>query len=243
MLGNDVVDFGDAESRAAGLHPRFDRRVFDPVERAWIAASPHGEHVRWLIWAAKESAYKAARKQDPRTVFAPVRFAVRRAGVSRATVVAGTRRFDVDLVMNARHVHAVARGTADSPGPLCTAVAPLPAGATPSDAVRQLVVATLAPILGVTCDALSIRRHGRIPELWLHGRRSAADLSLSHHGRFVAFACVLPAQRLSIDWLEHRTQISEHRQNRMISDQRSVIAVPGSVLPPVFRQSLHWRAL
>src|SRR5437867_200164 len=62
MLGNDLVDLGDADSCAAALHARFDGRVFDPVEREWIAASPHGERVRWLIWAAKESAYKAARK-------------------------------------------------------------------------------------------------------------------------------------------------------------------------------------
>jgi hypothetical protein len=41
--------------------------------------------------------------------------------------------------------------------------------------------------LGVTHD-------GRIPRLERAGHAVGADLSLSHHGRFVAFACVLPVE-------------------------------------------------
>jgi len=81
MLGNDVVDLGDPESRAGARHARFDARAFDRTERALIATSPRGEHERWRLWAAKESAYKAARKEDPCTVFSPQRFAVRRAAL------------------------------------------------------------------------------------------------------------------------------------------------------------------
>lgn len=194
MIGNDVVDLGDAESRAAGQHARFDDRVFAAVERELIAASPLGERARWVIWAAKESTYKAARKEDPRTVFAPGRFLVRFESDERASVRVGDWRFRVDVAVDANHVHAVARAAADPPDPICTAVGPH-AGVAPSDAVRHLVVATLARVLGLPPDDLAIRRDGRIPTLWLRGRRSLADLSLSHHGRFVAFACVLAPRR------------------------------------------------
>src|SRR5439155_10573151 len=64
MIGNDIVDLGDSESHAEGRHPRFDGRVFDETEHALIDATPEPERVRWLLWAAKESAYKAARKED-----------------------------------------------------------------------------------------------------------------------------------------------------------------------------------
>ena len=192
MIGNDVVVLGDPESRAEGRHARFDGRVFDETERALIAATLWPERVRWLLWAAKESAYKAARKEDSRTVFAPSRFHVRREAGAGLTVSIGERRFRVDVVVGAEHVHAVARGAGDPPAAMHSAVARLQGRATGTDAVRQLTVATLSRLFGVAPEDLAIRREGRIPALWFRGRRSPADLSLSHHGRFVAFACRLP---------------------------------------------------
>ena len=94
--------------------------------------------------------------------------------------------------MGAEHLHAVARGAADPPAAVHSAVARLPALATGSEAVRQLAIARLSRLLAVAPEELAIRREGRIPALWLRGCRSPADLSLSHHGRFVAFACRLP---------------------------------------------------
>jgi len=192
MMGNDVVDLGDPESRAEARHPRFDRRVFDETERALIGASAQPERTRWLLWAAKESAYKAARKEDPHTVFAPSCFVVRPEGDARVSVAVGERRFQVDLGAGADHVHAVARAEGDSPDAICTAIAKLPELSTGSDAARWLAIATLSRLLGVAPEELALRRDGRIPSLWLRDRRSSADLSLSHHGRFVAFACTLP---------------------------------------------------
>ena len=33
MIGNDVVDLGDADTRPGAQHRRFDERVFAPSER------------------------------------------------------------------------------------------------------------------------------------------------------------------------------------------------------------------
>jgi len=192
MIGNDVVDLGDADSRIAEHHPRFDRRVFAPAERDLIAASRDGERLRWLLWAAKESAYKAARRLDARTVFSPVRFVVSLGSETAATVDAPCGPFDVDLDADAEHVHAVARARDDARATVYSAVARLgPGGAasTPSAAVRRVTVPTLAHLLDVPEDDLAIDRDGRVPWLRVRGRPAAVDLSLSHHGRFVAFAC------------------------------------------------------
>jgi len=192
MIGNDVVDLGDPECRAEGRHPRFDGRVFDEAERALIETSGQPERIRWLLWAAKESAYKAARKEDPRTVFTPSRFHAERHADERLTVSLGDRRFLVDVGVGVEHLHAVARGAGDPPATTHGAVARLPEQATGSEAVRQLAIATLSRLLGIAPEELAIRREGRIPALWLRGRPSPVDLSLSHHGRFVAFACRFP---------------------------------------------------
>ncbi|MFN8543974.1 MAG: 4'-phosphopantetheinyl transferase superfamily protein [Candidatus Binatia bacterium] len=192
MIGNDIVDLDDPESRPASRHPRFDARAFATEERALIAASTDAERTRWTLWAAKESAYKVARQHAPATVFAPSRFLVRLEDAGQATVRVGDRRFDVRIAFGAGHVHAVACGAEDPPEALCAAVAELPPGAPPaSTAVRRLAIATLAHALRISPDDLTIHRDRRVPTLWLRGRPSPAALSLSHHGRFVAFACAV----------------------------------------------------
>ena len=65
MIGNDVVDLGDAEVQPGATHPRFDARVFAREEREALRASGAPNRLRWILWAAKEAAYKAARKLDP----------------------------------------------------------------------------------------------------------------------------------------------------------------------------------
>ncbi len=59
----------------------------------------------------------------------------------------------------------------------------------PSLAARRLARESLAVELGVAVSELEVRRCGRIPALWLHGEPAGFDLSLSHHGGWVAFAC------------------------------------------------------
>lgn len=58
----------------------------------------------------------------------------------------------------------------------------------PGVAVRQLALRAIARELGVDPARLSIGRRGRIPTVELDGRTTKLALSLSHHGRFVAFA-------------------------------------------------------
>jgi len=196
MIGNDVVDLGDADSRVAGHHPRFDDRVFTSTERDLIAANAAGERVRWLLWAAKESAYKAVRREDVRAVFSPSHFVVRMTPGSPATVEAEGRTFDVEFSGDEEHVHAIAYGHGDADAVVYGAVARLVPGAasTPSEVVRRITLTTLSRLLGVAVADLAIDRDGRVPTLRLRGRPCAAEISLSHHGRFVAFACRWPGR-------------------------------------------------
>lgn len=229
MIGNDVVDLGDADCLPGGLHPRFDARVFSRSELALLDRCADRDRTRWALWAAKESAYKAARRLDPRTVFSPSRFVVELHDENRATVFAGGRLLVVELVATPRYVHAVAHGAGAGAAHHCSAVARLDPDRTdrtdtmatadtadtmattasaataatmatmdqranrPSIAVRSLALATLAQALSVAPGDLVISREGRVPMLYLRARRDPIALSLSHHGRFVAFACALPS--------------------------------------------------
>jgi phosphopantetheinyl transferase (holo-ACP synthase) len=56
LVGNDVVDLRDPENQPEAIHPRFDDRVFTWAERARILAAGSPHRMRWVLWAAKESA-------------------------------------------------------------------------------------------------------------------------------------------------------------------------------------------
>ncbi len=203
LVGNDVVDLRDPENQPDAIHPRFDDRVFTWTERAGIlaAASPH--RMRWLLWAAKESAYKVARKMDGRVYFSPRAFRVRIPGGEPespepflAEVSHEAGRFEVCLEGTDEWVHAVASSTGEGVAranwqlrSLGREAARRIPGLEASARVRKLARSAIASALSaVPSDIVIAAAAKRVPRVWWRGERLPVDLSFSHHGRFVACA-------------------------------------------------------
>ena len=200
MIGNDIVDLCDPDADFATFSARFDQRVFAPSERSRIAMSEDPEICRWRMWSAKEAAYKAARKADPTVIFSPKRFEVRfletdSPGAEIRLGSTNPSRIEVQFFSEGSSVHAVAL----SPGWKharvvhgCERISTHSLGTASSSgsgsAARRLALARLARALEFRRDQLEIRREDRIPVLFENGRRVAGNLSLSHHGEWVAFA-------------------------------------------------------
>lgn len=194
MLGDDVVDLADAETCAGAQHPRFDARVLSAAERAAVAAAPDTERarrLRWTFFAAKEAAYKLVRRLEPATPFSPGRFEVTLADAGAARVRHEGRTLDVAFAEHDGAIHAVASLAGAAHGPRLAALAHTAAGEDESLAARRLACARVAEALGVGAARLAVVREGRLPALRLDGAPLDATLSLSHHGRFVGFACEL----------------------------------------------------
>lgn len=205
MVGNDVVDLRDPDTEPSTLGPGFDKRVFSGSELEGLRQSRDPVCQRWRLWAAKEAAYKLVRKLRPRVVFSPSRFFVElpadaggECDTAAGSVLHEGVRYPVRVTRREGAIHAIsaprltgARGLVHG----CRRLEPHelderdPEAAT--RAVRRLCLESLALPLRVRASDLEVRRRGRIPELWLRGARAAADLSLSHHGSLVAFACSL----------------------------------------------------
>jgi len=189
MVGNDVVDLRARAVVSGPRHPRFDARVFAPAEHRALRESAAPNALRWTLWAAKEAAYKVAKKLDDATVWSPLRFVVSLDGACGGTVEHAGRQIPVRVEADGERVHAVATDRAEALAGVRSRVAELRAeDADPSAAVRSLAREELAPLLGAPPGALEFARRGRIPLLRLAGRAAPFDLSLSHHGRFVAYA-------------------------------------------------------
>jgi hypothetical protein len=194
-LGNDVVDLGDPEARLDGRHPRFEERVFTPGERAALAASRQRQRLHWALWAAKESAYKARKRLAPEAVFSPREYEVELSPLPAAGepgVVSGHARrhgeaFALEVQVDGATVHAIARAGPEKATPARILWRVVPAVGDPGLSVRRLAAAAIGSALGL--DPGDLRIAGRPPALLHRGRVLGATVSLSHHGRFVAFAC------------------------------------------------------
>ena len=189
MVGNDVVDLRDRSVATGPRHPRFDARVFAPSEHRALRESDEANPLRWAFWAAKEAAYKVAKKLDDAAIWSPVRFVVHIDASGAGRVEHEGRDISVRVEKDAERVHAVACDTEASLSRVRARVAELPAAdANPSATVRALAREDLAGVLERGAELLEIARRGRIPVLRVDGEDAPLDLSLSHHGRFVAWA-------------------------------------------------------
>jgi phosphopantetheinyl transferase (holo-ACP synthase) len=192
-VGNDVVDLADPEAGLSGLHPRFGERVFGAAERRALEASRSRHRLHWALWAAKESAYKARKRLDPGAVFAPREYEVELSPLPAAGGVAVGRVFHrgdvfaLEVSVDGASVHAVATSEGEAGGRVLWRVER--AGCDPSVAARRLAATAIGSALGL--DPAGLRIVGRPPVVTDGDRRLPAEVSLSHHGRFVAFACTL----------------------------------------------------
>ena len=192
MVGNDVVDLRDPESDPATLHPRWDSRVFNSAERRQIASEAEPNPLRWKLWAAKEAAYKLVRKLDGGIVFSPSKFEVELGSEGRGHVSFASFRFPVRLMDVVDGIHAIAREQSDAEDAIIAGhkrIAASADAATPGREARMLALTRIAAALGADPSEFEVRRERRIPKLWRLGRPCHLDLSLSHHGGLVGFAC------------------------------------------------------
>jgi phosphopantetheinyl transferase (holo-ACP synthase) len=200
IVGNDIVDLGDPEahhgaSKAGGCHPRFDARVFAPSELAALEASESRRLMRWILWSAKEAAYKAARQENSNVVFSPVRFIVRMSSTRQGFVSYADRRWPVRVTHQENCIQALVSGDADKRSTLWESRR-LTAEelADPSRSVRQFAMAAIASRLGLSPSDIRIERSGRIPKLLFTQNGTSHALSLSHHGVYAGFAFSLGSE-------------------------------------------------
>lgn len=207
-VGNDIVDLQDPEALPGASHPRFDLRVFTRDERARLLRCHRPTTLRWRFWAAKESAFKAARQLDQSTRFLPRRFTLGPwEGAGYRVVHSDGARFRVRIEATHGWIHAVAAPDPsdevgrsflesdtmrDSDRTIQVQRIEGPRTACdPGGRVRELAATAAASLLSLCPSEIRIRKVAGIPRAERRGRVLPVSISLSHHGRFVACACVL----------------------------------------------------
>lgn len=220
VVGNDVVDLSHPRCRGIPLEGRFVDRVCTADERARILASAEPRRALWRTWAAKEAAYKVASKVlGSPPPFVHDRFRVHTEGGGDGAGAGGYVAFR-DLRIPFREepgappeaLHVVAWLPAGSHR-LEATVERLPGGPPPLERlgerekaavhspasawVRLHARARAADLMGLPESGLEIVCHpgppGRsAPRLLVAGRPGGWDVSLSHHGGWIAWALGRP---------------------------------------------------
>jgi len=190
MIGNDIVDLSDPESFRDARHSRFDRRVFVPDEIRLLSTDHSDLQRRWILWSAKEAAYKAARRESAEVSFSPVRFVVDLDRSLFGSVRYGTRHWPARIEIDGDCVHAVVSEDASFAGILSgTCRLTSTELRDPSGGGRRFALSSIAKELGLATSDLRIEKIDRIPQLILAGKAAPVALSLSHHGSYAGFAC------------------------------------------------------
>jgi len=154
----------------------------------------------WSFWACKETAYKVVKKYLSAVAFVPRRWNVvlktnRSENAEGKVDLLGKEEIHVRLFSNSDYVHCVGTDNLKLLNKLIWRVEALPGKEkiNPSLFLRNCVTNDLAKNLSLNADQIKIkktRQGGELqpPQVYVDGQKTDIDISLSHDGRFVAYA-------------------------------------------------------
>jgi len=211
-VGNDVVDLGNPDALGKSLDDRFVSRVFLPEEQRLIYRDSDPDCILWVLWAAKETAYKIISKFSPSVHSGPLKYQVNleevrwfpqrrpdlRSGHFTCQVETPVGLLMIGAQTERHYVHAFgSRGNQSSEGALHLKVFrldhPCVRARNESDVVRNVLGRYLSRYWKIPFERIDIRRGLNDrgwgpPVVYVDGTPAYVDTSLSHHGRYGAFA-------------------------------------------------------
>ncbi|MFP3980597.1 MAG: 4'-phosphopantetheinyl transferase superfamily protein [Desulfobacterales bacterium] len=207
-MGNDIVDRRAVDAAGKGRDARFVRRVLTEQELRACRQSADPDQYLWAAWAARETAYKAMAKSWPDISASPRRYQpVFEDGIGgqnlRGVVQTPKTPVYIRVMIRADYIHCIGQSQ-QSPEHLVWGVERLFAKPDPAEnhdpdrqsaVVRRAAAARISACMGFPAADIQIRRYpdqiGRRispPGVYIRGVRWQIDISLSHHGRFAAYA-------------------------------------------------------
>ena len=198
-VGNDVVDLREAANTGKSGDSRFLRKILTDAEIEFVRTAKNPDTELWSLWACKETAYKVIKKLFPAIAFVPVRwpavFKKTKSGYAEGEVgILGKDGVFIRLFSGSDYIHCAGSDDKATLDKLIWNVETLPdEGTCPSLFSRQCLVKSLAEHFALNSHQIKIKRRkqqGELlpPRVCICGKETDLDVSLSHDGRFVAYA-------------------------------------------------------
>jgi phosphopantetheinyl transferase (holo-ACP synthase) len=209
-VGNDIVDLRDPDNAGKSGDSRFISRVLTVGEQERIAGAANPDQLLWAFWAAKEAAYKAVSRIDPAVHSIPRSYGVMLDDPLSVGAAEALSRPEIRLVgevrtprggvslwlfLNDEYVHALAAFGDHDLETVVHGVHRLEGAGDASDFGRRQLLREIGRLGNHPVDDLALDRGPADldpPRVFLRGSPLSAEISLSHDGRFTAFALRLP---------------------------------------------------
>ncbi len=202
-VGNDVVDLKHPENQGKSKDDRFLGRVFTAEERDRIAGAARPDTLLWALWAAKEAAFKVVARDDPSVASTPRKYDIR---IDPSTVpeecltgrvITPRGEAALRIAVTDEYVHALSAAKASDLDDIFQRVDRVDVVEDPAKVsvfVRRQLLSEIAHCLDCPLGELSIGKEplgSGAPFVLRRGQPLAVDISLSHDGRFTAFAFMI----------------------------------------------------
>jgi hypothetical protein len=203
------VDLREPANTGKSQDSRFLKKILTDVEIDFVKNAENSDEALWSFWACKETAYKVIKKTFPDVAFLPRRWPVTfdksKSKKSDGLVkVPDTGDVYIRLFSNPDYIHCVGTDKLAVPDKIICGVENLPDEETdPSLFSRFCLAQSLAERFSLNFHQIKIKRtrtKGELqpPRVYIDGRKTDIDISLSHDGCFVAYAVTFLNKKNSI---------------------------------------------
>jgi phosphopantetheinyl transferase (holo-ACP synthase) len=194
------VDLKEPANAGKSKNSRFLKKILTDAEIEFVQNAENPDAALWSHWACKETAYKVIKKSSSGVAFLPrqwqVTFNRSKSKYSDGEVtIPGKERVYIRLFSNLQYVHCIGADALTALDELIWIVDVLPEAEkiNPSLYLRYCVEQSLAKHFSLNFYQIKIKRtreNGELqpPRVYVNGRKTDIDISLSHDGRFVAYA-------------------------------------------------------
>ena len=202
-IGNDIVDLKEPANAGKSRDSRFLKKILTVAEIDFVQNAENHNKALWALWSCKEAAYKVIKKKCVDAAFLPCRWMVILEKSESACLEGEVKIPDAEVVYirlfsHFRYVHCVGADRPADLDRLVCKVKVLPEkenekGIDPSLFARKCLTRSLADFFRLNFSDIKINRikeknELQPPHVYINGKKSDIDISLSHDGHLVAYA-------------------------------------------------------
>ena len=187
MIGNDIIDLNVAGINSRWKEQRFLDKIFSAEEQDFIRSESDQFQNIWRLWSMKESAYKIMSRSDGIVRFNPKDFKCTVRNFTEGQVIYENTTISTLTELNPNYIQT----TAFSNSNWTSRVFPLFHSDVKSQHLEmyQHVIKIYSDLKNVAQTKVDIRKmNAGVPQLYIDGILQKEQLSITHHGRFGAFA-------------------------------------------------------
>jgi len=191
MIGNDIISFAEVLPNHQALRPGFRDKVCLTEELHPLTTIFSEEISIWMLWAAKESAYKVYRQAGGPAIFAPKRNLFQANSLTKSQVTGITKtpkgNYPTCIRVQADYIIAESWSVDRNDYRLLRQVVPL-AGKQyqeQSSGLKRAILGWVAKAHGIPTESVTLHKdQAGVPYLNYQDRRMELSISLSHHGYY-----------------------------------------------------------